>query len=222
MDNHYCKILGLEKGASQEDIKKAYKKYAAKFHPDKHGGDDFFKERFQEIQEAYEYLKKSNTNEQTNLYYQKADIVNPATSKTGCDGHGHRTKTTKIEEEKDNDKNIPIILSFKSSLNTNTFTKRITVFFSWETSNADDVLLHINELRKNPTVIYQRSGLRTKGSVKVTIAPYYSIRIFLGVKNHKYKNKRRQSITIHYTGRKLIFQRIRAKLLGTKTIVNII
>jgi len=59
MEEHYYRVLGLQKGATLEEIKKAYKKYAAKFHPDKHGGDEFFKERFQEIQEAYDYQDKT-------------------------------------------------------------------------------------------------------------------------------------------------------------------
>ena len=56
MKKNYYQILGLDKGATLDEIKSAYRKYAAKFHPDKHGDDEFFKERFQEIQEAYEYL----------------------------------------------------------------------------------------------------------------------------------------------------------------------
>ena len=56
MRKNYYQVLGLDENASLEDIKKAYKKYAVKFHPDKNNGDEFFTERFQEVQEAYEYL----------------------------------------------------------------------------------------------------------------------------------------------------------------------
>jgi len=56
------KILGIEGGASQEDIKKAYRQLAGKYHPDKleHLGDEFkelAEKRFKEIQQAYEELK---------------------------------------------------------------------------------------------------------------------------------------------------------------------
>ena len=52
----YYQILGLQRDASSEDVRKAYRTYAAKFHPDKHDGDAFFEERFREVKEAYETL----------------------------------------------------------------------------------------------------------------------------------------------------------------------
>ncbi len=52
----YYYILGIEKHATDEQIKSAYKKLAVKFHPDKNNGDKFFEERFKDIQEAYETL----------------------------------------------------------------------------------------------------------------------------------------------------------------------
>lgn len=55
MKNHY-QTLGIKRDASSDDIKKAYRKLAQKFHPDKNDGDKFFEERFKEIQEAYEIL----------------------------------------------------------------------------------------------------------------------------------------------------------------------
>lgn len=59
MKNYY-QVLGLNENATQDEIRSAYKKYVVKFHPDKHNGDSFFKERFQEIQEAYEHLIKGD------------------------------------------------------------------------------------------------------------------------------------------------------------------
>ena len=59
MKNFY-QILGLENNASKDEIKKAYKTYATKFHPDKQNGDKFFEERFKEILEAYETLSDDN------------------------------------------------------------------------------------------------------------------------------------------------------------------
>ncbi len=53
----YYKILGVSKDASQEEIKKAYRKLAVKYHPDKTAGDKEAEERFKEIGEAYEVLR---------------------------------------------------------------------------------------------------------------------------------------------------------------------
>lgn len=52
----YYKVLGVEKSASQDDIRKAFRKLAVKFHPDKNPGDKKAEERFKEINEANEVL----------------------------------------------------------------------------------------------------------------------------------------------------------------------
>ena len=52
----YYKILGVEESASQDDIKKAFKKLARKYHPDLNPDDPNAKQRFQEINEANEVL----------------------------------------------------------------------------------------------------------------------------------------------------------------------
>ncbi len=52
----YYKILGVDKSSSQDEIKKAYRKLAKKYHPDLHPNDDKAQEKFKEINEAYEVL----------------------------------------------------------------------------------------------------------------------------------------------------------------------
>ncbi len=52
----YYKILGIDKKASQEEVKKAFRKLAVKYHPDKNPGDKKAEEKFKQINEANEVL----------------------------------------------------------------------------------------------------------------------------------------------------------------------
>jgi len=55
MKNYYS-VLGLDKGSSDDEIKKAYRKLAMQYHPDRNEGNKKAEDRFKEISEAYAVL----------------------------------------------------------------------------------------------------------------------------------------------------------------------
>lgn len=65
----YYKLLGVDKGASAEDVKKAYRNQARKWHPDKHPNNkDFAEEKFKEIAEAYDVLSDQQKRQIYDVY----------------------------------------------------------------------------------------------------------------------------------------------------------
>jgi len=56
MKRDYYEILGVSKSSTQEEIKKAYRKVAMQYHPDRNPGDKAAEEKFKEAAEAYEVL----------------------------------------------------------------------------------------------------------------------------------------------------------------------
>jgi molecular chaperone DnaJ len=65
MSKDYYKILGIEKNASQDDVKKAFRKLAHEHHPDKHGGNDA---KFKEANEAYSVLGDEKKRQQYDTF----------------------------------------------------------------------------------------------------------------------------------------------------------
>ena len=64
MSKDYYKILEVDRSASQDDIKKNYRKLAIKYHPDKNNGDKASEEKFKEVSEAYDVLSNEEKKSQ--------------------------------------------------------------------------------------------------------------------------------------------------------------
>ena len=64
MAKDYYQILGVSKTASADEIKKAYRKLAVKYHPDKNPGDKSAEEKFKQVSEAYDVLSDDKKRKQ--------------------------------------------------------------------------------------------------------------------------------------------------------------
>ncbi|PIP73097.1 MAG: molecular chaperone DnaJ, partial [Candidatus Lloydbacteria bacterium CG22_combo_CG10-13_8_21_14_all_47_15] len=65
MNKNYYDILGIEKSASKDDIKKAFRRLAHTYHPDKKGGDE---QKFKEVNEAYQILSDDKKRAEYDAY----------------------------------------------------------------------------------------------------------------------------------------------------------
>lgn len=68
MSNNYYEILWVNKSATDDEIKKAYRKLAMKYHPDRNEWDKKSEEKFKEINQAYETLSDSNKRKQYDMF----------------------------------------------------------------------------------------------------------------------------------------------------------
>ena len=89
MKNLYS-ILGISKGASQQEIKSAYRKLAKQHHPDANPGDTKVEEKFKEISAAYHILG----DEKLRARYDRGEIDEHGQEKMGGFRSGHRTSST--------------------------------------------------------------------------------------------------------------------------------
>jgi molecular chaperone DnaJ len=82
----YYEVLGVEKTASADEIKKAYRKKAMEFHPDKNPGDKVAEEKFKEANEAYEVLSDADKKSRYDQYGHAG--VDPSAGGFGGGGAG--------------------------------------------------------------------------------------------------------------------------------------
>lgn len=83
----YYEVLGVERGVSEDEVKKAYRQLAIKFHPDKNPGNKQAEENFKEATEAYEVLKDAQSRAQYDQYGHAAVSGHPGFG-TGGAGAG--------------------------------------------------------------------------------------------------------------------------------------
>src|SRR6201985_1286134 len=81
----YYDVLGVAKGADADEIKKAYRKMAIKYHPDKNEGDKAAEDKFKEAAEAYEVLSNP---EKRQRYDQFGHAANAQSASGGGYGGG--------------------------------------------------------------------------------------------------------------------------------------
>ena len=85
MTKNYYDVLGVDKSASKDDIKNAFYKLAAKYHPDKKGGDEA---KFKEVNEAYQILSDEKKRKEYDTYGQTFNGAGPQGGGFGGFGGG--------------------------------------------------------------------------------------------------------------------------------------
>ena len=68
MAEDYYKLLGVTKGATKDELKKAFRKLAMKYHPDKNEDDKVAEEKFKKINEAYAVLSNDEKRKQYDMF----------------------------------------------------------------------------------------------------------------------------------------------------------
>lgn len=86
----YYEVLGIAKGASKDDIKKAYRKLAIKYHPDRNPGDKEAEDKFKEATEAYDILSDDQKRPLYDQYgFAGLDGMGGAGGSEGAQGYSH-------------------------------------------------------------------------------------------------------------------------------------
>jgi len=88
IDRDYYEILGVSRDASEEDIKKAYRRLALKYHPDRNPGDKEAEGKFKEITEAYEVLSDPRKRSQYDRFGRRVFTSGGAAAAAGTAGLG--------------------------------------------------------------------------------------------------------------------------------------
>ncbi|KMQ61721.1 molecular chaperone DnaJ [Chryseobacterium sp. BLS98] len=182
----YYYFLGISPDASEEDIKKAYRKLSLKYHPDKNDNDDFFAGRFREIQEAYEILSdsgKRRTYDQNLESHQKSFRYNiPPSIKTFTANKIHAKKGEEIIINwQTNNADVVKILPFGLEKPFGERIFKITEFKDGKFQlllHATNSLLHKTAVQGiTITEVFENNGAQFKNSVEEMFKPQPRTRI---------------------------------------------
>ncbi len=95
----YYQVLGVERGASAEEIRRAFRKLAAKHHPDRNQGDPGAEERFKEINEAYTVLSDEEKRKLYDAYGHAGGVPDFARGGGPFPGQGGTFYSTNVSPE---------------------------------------------------------------------------------------------------------------------------
>lgn len=154
----YYKILGLDKNASQHEIKKAYRKLSMKFHPDMNNGDEFFENMFKQLQQAYEVLGNESS--------RKAYDLSQQNSKTTYRNQQEQSYTNTKSSYKEN--MMPVIEYFAADKSI--YYKDMEIRLRWNVQYADWVVIDL--LGEVPS-----RGTKTVRLKNIPEGQYFSIKL---------------------------------------------
>jgi len=182
MNKDYYQILGLEPNASQEEIKRAYRLYASKFHPDKHKGDKFFEEQFLLIREAYEVLSDPQKRIKFDRNFSK---------------NASKQQKTNFDKKRNEDRS-----SSKHKKPDKKPERNIGTLFNWFIIGAGLIALSLIIINYSENLETDTSEINSLSTVS-TVKPGLYIGLFSG---HKQGGPQRHSWLVNFLEESLIFR----------------
>ena len=129
----YYEVLGVSKGASDDEIKKAYRKLAKKYHPDLNPGDKIAEQNFKEVNEAYDVLSDKTKKARYDQFGHAG--TDPNYGGTGAGGYSYYGGSPFGDDFDLGDISPKIFLSIKSTKTFRISAKIIPI------KNGDNILI---------------------------------------------------------------------------------